>query len=542
MTKGIPGGDVVAAQGGSVGYDEFVVDQADWDRRKAYLELTSADAELLRALLPEASASTPRYLDRFYQQMERFSPTADVLARSSMDRDALRRLHGEQLLIMLGGQYDAAYANARSRVGIAHQKIGLQPEWYVGAYRHMLAEMLPLAWRQCEGDQQRFLATVDALFKIILLDIELAISAYFHADHQKLRLFAKVFESDLEAVIITDTRGSVIHASHMTESISGYAPKELQGRPLSLLHSPKNNLDFDDVWQEVTLDGAWQGNVWHRHANGSDYLARVSIASVKNDEGMPTHYVMEYSDVTESWEAEQSLRARTDELARSNRELEQFAYVASHDLQEPLRMVASYTQLLARRYKDKLDDDANEFINFAVDGATRMQVLINDLLKLSRVGTRGKPFEMVEGDKVLDAALANLNIAISEAKAEIVRDPLPTIFADDTQLIQLLQNLIGNAIKFRQPGAVPTIRVNATRMGRAWQLSVVDNGIGIAPEYFERIFVIFQRLHAKTEYPGTGIGLALCKKIVERHGGRIWVESKPGEGTAFHFTIPDREE
>jgi light-regulated signal transduction histidine kinase (bacteriophytochrome) len=316
----------------------------------------------------------------------------------------------------------------------------------------------------------------------------------------------------------------------------------MQGRPLSLLHSPRNNQDFADVWEEVTLDGSWQGNVWHRHASGSDYLARVSIASVRNDEGTTTHYVVEYSDATDAWESEQALRARTDELARSNRELEQFAYVASHDLQEPLRMVASYTQLLARRYKDKLDDDANEFISFAVDGATRMQVLINDLLKLSRVGTRGKAFAAIEADKLVDAAIANLDIAIREANAQVVREPLPKVFGDDTQLIQLFQNLIGNAIKFKKPDAVPTIRVGAVRIGRAWQFSVSDNGIGIGPEYFERIFVIFQRLHAKSEYPGTGIGLALCKKIVERHGGRIWVESQPGEGTTFHFTVPDREE
>lgn len=522
--------------------DDFSVDEAEFTRRKAYLGLTETDAQHLRALVTGAQTIKDQYLDRFYEVLERFDQPRAILSRSSMGRDALRGLHGEQLLTMLGGEYGLEYARNRSRIGIAHQKIGLSPEWYVGAYRLMLSEMLPVAWEQCGGDQTRFMATVDALFKVVLLDIELAVSAYFHADHQKLRLFAKVFESDLEAVVITDLRGGVIHASHMTETISGYAPKDIQGRPLSLLHSPRNKQDFADVWEEVTLDGSWQGNVWHRHANGSDYLARVSIASVRNDDGATTHYVVEYSDATDAWEAEQALRARTDELARSNRELEQFAYVASHDLQEPLRMVASYTQLLARRYKDKLDDDANEFISFAVDGATRMQVLINDLLKLSRVGTRGKAFAVIEADKLVDAALANLDVAIREANAQVVGDPLPKIYGDDTQLIQLFQNLIGNAIKFKRPDAVPTIRVGAVRIGKAWQFSVSDNGIGIGPEYFERIFVIFQRLHAKSEYPGTGIGLALCKKIVERHGGRIWVESKPGEGTTFHFTVPDREE
>lgn len=523
------------------GTEAFSIDEAEFQRRKDYLGLTEEDAAHLRALLPGVEVLKESYLDRFYQELERFDQTREVLSRNTMGSERLRELHGDQLLLLLGGRYDLDYARGRTRIGITHQNVGLQPEWYVGAYRFLLEEMLPLAWKQAEGDVERFMAATRALIKVVLLDIELAISAYFHADHEKLRLFAKVFESDLEAVLITDLNGNVVHASHMTESISGYAPKDIQRRPLSLLHSPRNAMDFDDIWQEVTLDGSWQGNVWHRHANGSDYLARVSIASVRNDEGVATHYVVEYSDATDAWEAEEALKARTEELARSNRELEQFAYVASHDLQEPLRMVASYTQLLARRYKDKLDDDANEFIAFAVDGATRMQVLINDLLKLSRVGTRGKPFVDLSGDKILDAALSNLELAIKDAGAQISRDPMPKILGDETQLIQLLQNLVGNAIKFRKPDQLPAVRIGATRIGKAWQFSVQDNGIGISPEYFERIFIIFQRLHAKTDYPGTGIGLALCKKIVERHGGRIWVESRPGEGTTFHFTVPDRE-
>lgn len=204
-------------------------------------------------------------------------------------------------------------------------------------------------------------------------------------------------------------------------------------------------------------------------------------------------------------------------------------------------MVASYTQLLARRYKDKLDQDAHEFIHFAVDGATRMQGLINDLLKYSRVGTRGSPFVPTDFGKVLDDALANLAVAIRESGAAVTRDPLPKLIADPIQLTQLFQNLIGNALKFRKPGETPRIHVGARQVGDGWELSVGDNGIGISPEYFERVFVIFQRLHAKEEYPGTGIGLALCKKIVERHGGRIWVESRPGEGATFLFTIHDRE-
>jgi len=226
------------------------------------------------------------------------------------------------------------------------------------------------------------------------------------------------------------------------------------------------------------------------------------------------------------------------ELARSNAELEQFAYVASHDLQEPLRMVASFTQLLAKRYRTKLDADADEFIGFAVDGARRMQLLLNDLLAYSRVGTRGKLFEPTDCNEVLQEALANLTAAIEESDAAVNAGPLPKVAGDEVQLLQLFQNLISNALKFHNPGQPPQIRISAQREGSNWVFTVRDNGIGIAPEHQDRIFLIFQRLHQRHEYPGTGIGLALCKKIVERHGGRLWVESAPGPGSTFYFTIP----
>ncbi len=233
-----------------------------------------------------------------------------------------------------------------------------------------------------------------------------------------------------------------------------------------------------------------------------------------------------------------ALRQATRELRRSNAELEQFAYVASHDLQEPLRMVTSYLQLLERRYKANLDEDASDFIAYAVDGAARMQTLIQDLLTYSRVGTRGASFEPTDCQAVLDQVLQNLEVAIAESDTQIDSGPLPNLSADASQLAQLLQNLVGNAIKFRGDSP-PRVQVAATQRDGDWMFSVQDNGIGIDPQYSERIFQVFQRLHGIGQYPGTGIGLAVCKKIVERHHGTIWVESQPDAGATFFFTIPN---
>jgi PAS domain S-box-containing protein len=246
-------------------------------------------------------------------------------------------------------------------------------------------------------------------------------------------------------------------------------------------------------------------------------------------------------EIDERKRAEEALKQKTEALARSNQELEQFAYVASHDLQEPLRMVTNYVQLLARRYKGKLDSNADDFINFAVDGASRMYTLINALLAYSRVGTRGKPFEPTDCEMILQKSLNNLKVTMEETSAVVTHDSLPTVTADDSLLGQLFQNLIGNAIKFRGKEP-PLIHISASRNGSGWNFSIRDNGIGIAPEYAERIFVIFQRLHSREEYPGTGIGLAVCKKIVEYHGGRIWVESELGKGATFYFTLPREAE
>ncbi len=247
-------------------------------------------------------------------------------------------------------------------------------------------------------------------------------------------------------------------------------------------------------------------------------------------------------DITERKHFEKALIERNEALANSNEELERFAYVASHDLQEPLRMVSGFTQLLARRYKGKLDADADQFIAFAVQGAQRMQQLINDLLAFSRVGASRKQYVAVDCTSVLHQVLISLGVAVKEAEASIIVDPMPVVKGDAVQIGQLFQNLIANGIKFRR-NVQPLVHVSATQHEDGmWEFCVRDNGIGIDSEYFDKLFIIFRRLHTAAEYPGTGLGLAICKKIVQLHGGRIWVSSRPNEGSEFHFTLPGMKE
>jgi PAS domain S-box-containing protein len=273
--------------------------------------------------------------------------------------------------------------------------------------------------------------------------------------------------------------------------------------------------------------------------DGSTVWAASTVTVERNAAGEPLHEIAIYEDVSARKAAEEALRAAHDELARSNAELEQFAYVASHDLQEPLRMVASYTQLLGKRYGGRLEGDATEFMAYIVDGAARMKQLIEDLLAYSRVGTRGREFTRVRLEVVMSRARTSLRGALEESGGELTHDALPEVEGDEMQLFQLMQNLAGNALKFHG-AAPPRVHVSSAAKEHEYVISVQDNGIGIDPQYFERIFMVFQRLHDKSQYPGTGIGLAICKKVVDRHGGRLWVESEPGKGSCFKFTLPKR--
>jgi len=401
---------------------------------------------------------------------------------------------------------------------------------------------LGMVWgRRADGEEFPIEASIShvesngrKLFTVILRDITERQRAQSHV----MRL-AAIVESCDDAILSTDLNGTIITWNQAAEHLYGYAATDVVGQPTSVI-TPANKLEESDHLFEEIAQGrrVTHHETVRRRKDGSLVQVSLNIAPIKDAEGRIVGVSKIAHDITERKRAEAALHQRAEELARSNRDLEQFAYVASHDLQEPLRMVTAYTQLLAERYQGKLDANADKCIAYASEGALRMQALIRDLLAFSRAGRNDANDGAVDCNVVIEEVLLNLRPAIQESGAQISCGDLPVVCAARAPLAQVFQNLIGNAIKFRKKGAAPQIRVNVERNGLFWLFTVVDDGIGIAQEHTETIFAVFQRVHTRTEYAGNGIGLAICRKVVERYGGKIWVESNLGQGSTFRFTFP----
>lgn len=339
-----------------------------------------------------------------------------------------------------------------------------------------------------------------------------------------------------------DVQSGHLHWSEQIEAMFGFSPGTFGGTYeafLACVHPKDRRYVIDGV--NACIEEGKEYKLEHRIVWPDGTIRWVSETGdvFRDEQGKTVRMLGVVQDITHRKEAEEQLNHMMEELQRSNSELEQFAYIASHDLQEPLRMVSSFTQLLQKRYRGRLGSDADEFIGFAVDGAHRMRRLLNGLLAYSRVTTRARSFEPTDCEDVLRQAMDNLKLAIADANAKVTHNVLPTIWADETQLVQLLQNLIGNAVKFREKKS-PEIHIGAEQTPSHWKFWVRDNGIGVPPERTEKIFQIFQRAHTDLDYAGTGIGLAICEKIVRRHNGEIWVESEPGKGSTFFFTLPEK--
>jgi PAS domain S-box-containing protein len=511
-----------------------------------------------RGYLEQAAGSIAR-VQEIAEKMVRFSQAgrADVTKSPSVlsaivesAPTAMLMVDREGLIVLMNAETEELFGYRRDEVVgrsveilIPNRFRGLHPAYRTGLFAQPQARRMGAA-RELFGmrkDGSEFPIEVD--LKPIQTEHGLfVLSAVFNITQRK-RLESRIssmVEAAPMAMVMVDRKGCIVLVNADTEKLFGYRRDELLGRPIEVLLPQRFQMAHPALREEffqapdARRTGAGR-DLFAVRKDGSEFPVEIGLNPLDTDEGM---FVLSgIVDVTERKRAEEILHKKTEELARSNQDLEQFAYVASHDLQEPLRAVSGSVQLLQRRYGDKLDARADEYIAHAVDGAARMQELIRDLLAYSRVGRTEDPLQTANCDVALDQALKNLRTAIEESGITVTRDTLPIVRGIPAQLSLLFQNLIGNAVKFRRKDQAAHVHIAARACEANWELSVTDDGIGIDPQHFERIFVIFQRLNRRREYPGTGIGLALCKRIIERHGGRIRVESSQGTGTTFSFTL-----
>lgn len=355
---------------------------------------------------------------------------------------------------------------------------------------------------------------------------------------EQVRILSMAVEQSPVAVVITDTEGVITYVNPCFCETSGYDRAEVIGRTPGIIKGGDTSPDeYSKMWGSIRAGNVWHGMFHNRRKDGGGYWDEASISPVRGLDGRISHYVGISQDVTDRQERDQELHRAVEHLTTANSELERFAYVASHDLQEPLRTLTSFTQLLERRHLGKIDAESLEYMAFIIDAAKRMHALINDLLTYSHVSTEERSFGRASMQEACAAALRNLKCSVDDSGAAVTVGDLPDVVGDEIQLMQLFQNLLSNAVKFRHPDVSPVIEVEAKRLGGEWVVCVRDNGIGIGTTN-QDIFEIFRRLHSHSVYPGTGLGLAICKCIVSRHQGRIWVESTPGQGSSFFFTVP----
>jgi PAS domain S-box-containing protein len=471
----------------------------------------------------------------------------------ALERLTARKIQYAETIIALGRTKGLEAATESIRDGDG-QRIS---DEFQGVVREMQHEELRLLAVRNAVAKRRLAQTKTVLILGTILGLLIAAAAGWSAQRDSSRRglaeaalaqmegrYRGLLEAAPDAMVVVNEGGEIVLLNFQAEKQFGYHRDELLGQQVKSiipegfaerliadgLRSPAEAL-AQQIGTGIELTG--------RRRTGNEFPIEIMLSPLESAEGILVTAAIR--DITTRKKAEAQLLQKVEELNRSNEELGQFAYVASHDLQEPLRMVASYTQLLAKRYKGRLDSDADEFIAYAVDGSNRMQGLIQDLLAYSRAGTNGKVLHEISSENALKEALTNLRATMKESGAVVTHDSLPAIKTDDMQLAQVFQNLVGNAIKYRS-AEVPHVHVSATKnRGNEWVFSVRDNGLGIDPQYFERIFVLFQRLHGRKEFKGTGIGLAICKKILERLGGRIWVESQLEKGSTFYFALPERD-
>ncbi len=500
----------LSAAGAVVGFFSLIDDITELK----HIQLTLAESEQRIRMLTDNLPALISYID--HQQRYRFC-NAFIGKLFGLDTNAMLgrtmlEVRGEQIYDHIKGHVEAALRGERVR---------FEGEGTVdGSVYHYQSDYIPD--RAVDGTVRGFYA--------MTFDITALKSA-----ERQLRT---VMESSPLGMYVTDAAGRCTYTNPAWQRIAGLTLAESLGDGWGAALHPDDRERVFAEWS-ASAEGAMNFRSEHRflRPDGAVVWTRVNAADMR-ESGRIVGYVGMVEDISEKHALDAALARNAAELVRSNSELEQFAYVASHDLQEPLRMVTSYTQLLRKRYSDRFGGDATEFMDYIVEGGQRMQALITDLLDLSRVNTTKKAFEPVAFGQVLADSLAALKSRIAESDAVISHDALPTVLGDARQLSQVLLNLIGNAIKFSGK-KTPQVHITAQREDERWHFSVADNGIGIDARFFERIFVIFQRLHTREEYPGTGIGLAICKKIVERHGGSIWVDSMLGRGTTFHFTLAE---